>query len=47
MVKKLYVSLGENDDEPVFTITDLLPHLAKEQQQKKLSEAINAENFLY
>ena len=43
--EKLYVSLGENDDEPVFTITDLLPHLAKEQQQKKLSEAINAEKL--
>ena len=43
--EKLYVSLGENGDEPVFTITDLLPHLAKEQQQKKLSEAINAEKL--
>ena len=43
--EKLYVSLGENDDEPVFTITDFLPHLAKEQQQKKLSEAINAEKL--
>ena len=43
--EKIYVSLGENDDEPVFTITDLLPHLAKEQQQKKLSEAINAEKL--
>ena len=43
--EKVYVLLGENDDEPVFTITDLLPHLAKEQQQKKLSEAINAEKL--
>lgn len=43
--EKIYVSLGESDDEPVFTITDLLPHLAKEQQQKKLSEAINAEKL--
>ena len=43
--EKIYVSIGENDDEPIFTITDLLPHLAKEQQQKKLSEAINAENL--
>ena len=43
--EKVYISLGENDDEPVFTITDLLPHLAKEQQQKKVSEAINAENL--
>ena len=43
--EKIYVSIGENDNEPIFTITDLLPHLAKEQQQKKLSEAINAENL--
>ena len=43
--EKIYVSIGENDNEPVFTITDLLPHLAKEQQQKKLSEAINGENL--
>ncbi len=43
--EKITVSLGENDDEPVFTITDLLPHLAKEQQQKKLAEAINGENL--
>ena len=43
--EKIYVTLGESDDEPVFTITDLLPHLAKEQQQKKLSEAINAEKL--
>lgn len=43
--EKLTISIGENEDEPVFTITDLLPHLAKEQQQKKVSEAINGENL--
>ena len=43
--EKITVSIGENEGEPVFTITDLLPHLAKEQQQKKLSEAINGENL--
>lgn len=43
--EKLYISIGENDNEPVFTITDLLPHLAKEQLQKKASEVINAENL--
>ncbi len=43
--EKIYVNIGENEQDPVFTITDLLPHLAKEQQQKKLSEAINAENL--
>lgn len=43
--EKINIALGENDNEPVFTVTDLLPHLAKEQQQKKLSEAINAEKL--
>ena len=43
--EKLTISIGENENEPVFTITDLLPHLAKEQQQKKVSEAINGENL--
>ena len=43
--EKLTISIGEDENEPVFTITDLLPHLAKEQQQKKVSEAINGENL--
>ena len=43
--EKITVSIGENEGEPVFTITDLLPHLAKEQQQKKLVEAISGENL--
>mgnify|MGYP004607046947 FL=1 len=43
--EKIKVSIGESDDEPVFVITDLLPHLAKAQVQKKLSEAIEAEKL--
>jgi len=40
------IVLGEREDEPLFTITDLLPHLArKKQEDKKLSEAIPAENL--
>ena len=40
---KLNISLGEKDDEPVFIIPDLLPHLArKEQYTKNLAEAIDA-----
>lgn len=37
--------IGENDDDPVFTITDLLPHLAQEQMQKKMSEAVTGEGL--
>ena len=31
------VCIGEKDDDPVFCVTDLLPHLAKTQMEKKLS----------
>lgn len=41
--KKLDVSVGEREDEPVFIIPDLLPHLArKEQYTKNLADAIDA-----
>jgi len=43
--KKISVSIGENDDDPVFTITDLLPHLAQEQMQKKASEVVEGEDL--
>ncbi|NLK50673.1 MAG: aminopeptidase [Candidatus Cloacimonetes bacterium] len=39
----LEISLGEKEDEPVFIIPDLLPHLArKEQYTKNLADAIDA-----
>ncbi len=40
---KVEVKIGENDQDPVFTITDLLPHLAKDQMAKKLSDGIEGE----
>ena len=41
--KVIKVSIGENENEPVFVMPDLLPHLArKEQYTKKLNEAIEA-----
>lgn len=39
------VCIGEDADDPVFTITDLLPHLAKKQMEKKLSEAVQGEDL--
>lgn len=39
------VQIGENPGEPVFTITDLLPHLAKDQMEKKLGEAVPGESL--
>ncbi len=37
------VNIGEDELDPIFTITDLLPHLAIEQMDKKLKEAIAGE----
>lgn len=39
------ICIGENEDEPCFCVTDLLPHLAKEQMSKKMSEAITGEDL--
>lgn len=43
------INIGEDDNDPVFTITDLLPHLAKDQMEKKMKEAIKGEalNILF
>lgn len=43
--EKVEIILGEREDEPVFTITDLLPHLARKQREKKLEEAIRGEEL--
>jgi len=43
--QKINLTLGENDNEPVLTITDLLPHLAAKQMEKKLSEAVEGEEM--
>ena len=42
---KVNISIGEEEGEPVFCITDLLPHLAREQADKKLREAITGEEL--
>ena len=34
------VRVGEDENDPVFCITDLLPHLGAEQNERKLSEGI-------
>jgi aspartyl aminopeptidase len=39
------VNIGEDENDPVFYINDLLPHLAQEQTQKKLGEAISGETL--
>jgi aspartyl aminopeptidase len=39
------VSIGEDPSDPVLVITDLLPHLGKDQAEKKLSEGISGEGL--
>ncbi|MBZ4645802.1 MAG: aspartyl aminopeptidase [Clostridia bacterium] len=43
--QKVNIVIGEEEDDPVFCITDLLPHLAQEQMQKKMSEGITGEGL--
>lgn len=39
------VNIGEDEGDPVFYISDLLPHLAYKQIEKKLSEGIEGEEL--
>lgn len=39
------LSIGEEADDPVFTITDLLPHLGADQMKKTASEVIEGEEL--
>ena len=40
---KVQIVIGEDSSDPIFTVTDLLPHLAREQAEKKLGQAITGE----
>ena len=43
--EKVEINIGENENDPIFTITDLLPHLAQEQMEKKLKNGIDGEDL--
>lgn len=43
--EKIEVEIGEKEDDPVFTITDILPHLAQEQYEKKVGKAVTGEDL--
>ncbi|WP_353093847.1 aminopeptidase [Tissierella praeacuta] len=43
--EKLDIVIGEDENDPVFFITDLLPHLAKDQMAKKMDEGITGEGL--
>ena len=42
---RVNVNIGEDEKDPVFTITDILVHLAGEQMEKKASVAVTGENL--
>ena len=43
--EKINITIGEEETDPIFTITDLLPHLASEQMERKLKEGIKGEDL--
>lgn len=43
--KLIRIEIGDKPNDPVLTITDLLPHLSQKQMEKKLSEAVEAEEM--
>ncbi|MGB9911582.1 MAG: aminopeptidase [Microgenomates group bacterium] len=43
--QKIEIAVGDKPQDPVFILTDLLPHLAEKQLEKKLAEAIEGENL--
>jgi aspartyl aminopeptidase len=42
---KVEIKLGEEANDPVFFISDILPHLGKEQMKKSMSEGISGEQL--
>nr|MBP3680419.1 aminopeptidase [Clostridia bacterium] len=43
--ERIEICIGEDEIDPIFTITDLLPHLAQEQMERKLKEGIKGEDL--
>ena len=43
--EKIEIEIGEKETDPIFTITDLLPHLAQEQMEKKLKNGVEGEDL--
>ena len=43
--EKIEIKIGEDENDPIFTIADLLPHLASKQEKKSLKDGIEAEEL--
>ena len=44
-LEKVEITIGEESTDPIFTITDILPHLAQAQGEKKMNKAIDGESL--
>ena len=42
---RININIGDKETDPVFCITDLLPHLGQEQMQKNAAKVIEGENL--
>ena len=40
---RININIGDTESDPVFCITDLLPHLGQEQMQKNAAKVIEGE----
>lgn len=43
--EKVEICIGEREEDPIFTISDLLPHLAGEQMERKLKDGVQGEEL--
>lgn len=43
--EKVEIHIGEDPSDPVFCLTDLLPHLAKDQRERKMADVIRGEEM--
>lgn len=43
--EKVNICIGEKEEDPIFTISDLLPHLAQEQMERKLKDGVQGEEL--
>ena len=43
--ERVNICIGEKEEDPIFTISDLLPHLAGEQMERKLKEGVQGEEL--
>ncbi len=43
--EKINICIGEKEEDPIFTISDLLPHLANEQMERKLKDGVQGEEL--